>query len=173
MKTLNIDIRDAQLSDIDALIWVEKSAVQAFLSIPKLAWLAQTDTLPVEYHYQFIEHDYSAVAVDETKHVVGFMYAKQYENDLYILEFDVDVTKQKQGIGQQLIRYMMNKAKHDGFKRITLTTFNDVPWNLPFYEKLGFKIWHQPLPEYLKHKIQREIDFGLDSASRSVMYFTL
>lgn len=173
MKTSNIHIRDAQFSDIDALIWVEKSAVQAFLSIPKLAWLAQTDTLPVEYHCQFIEHDYSAVAVDTTKHVVGFMYAKQYGDDLYILEFDVDYKKQKQGIGQKLASYMINKAKQDKFKRITLTTFNDVSWNLPFYEKLGFKVLQQPFPNYLEHKIQREIDFGFESASRSVMYLNL
>lgn len=165
-------IRAAKCSDIDELMNVEQSANQAFLVIPHLAWLAEIDLLPVEYHQKFIVNDYSAVALIDEQ-VVGFIYAMRYEEDLYILEVDVDRAKQQQGIGQQLFKYMTSLSQKDGFKRITLTTFTDVAWNAPFYRKLGFEVMPAPLPAYLVDKIDREVSFGFERASRTAMYFNL
>src|SRR5262249_25990398 len=43
------------------------------------------------------------------------------------------------GIGRRLVDTVCDWAKAQGFSAITLSTFRDVPWNGPFYERLGFR----------------------------------
>lgn len=53
---------------------------------------------------------------------------------------------------------------------MTLTTFEEVPWNAPYYARLGF----QPVPEHqwsdgLRQIVQSECVHGLDVWPRIVM----
>ncbi|AZC01495.1 GNAT family N-acetyltransferase [Acinetobacter pittii] len=163
-------IRAACISDIDQLILIEKSASKAFLTIPDLAWIAESNTITPELHVKFISDFYSFVAIDESNQPVGFLYSKKYNNDLYILEVDVDQTRQKQGIGRQLINALINKAKKERMRQITLTTFMDVAWNQIFYEKLGFKIFTSNSPDYLIDILNEEISAGFHREGRCAMY---
>jgi predicted N-acetyltransferase YhbS len=43
-----------------------------------------------------------------------------------------------QGIGRALIEHAMTWAQSQSLAAITLTTFVEVPWNGPYYERLGF-----------------------------------
>jgi hypothetical protein len=57
-----------------------------------------------------------------------------------------------------------------GFKTISLSTFRDVPWNAPYYERLGFSI----IPEHeltadLMQIQQAETDMGLAVSHRVFM----
>jgi len=38
-------------------------------------------------------------------------------------------------------------ARAEGYGAVTLTTFRDVPWNGPFYRKLGFQPVEELSPE--------------------------
>jgi hypothetical protein len=38
-----------------------------------------------------------------------------------------------------LVGSVCDWSRSHGFDAVTLTTFRDVPWNGPFYEKLGFR----------------------------------
>ncbi|MDO7463676.1 hypothetical protein [Acinetobacter baumannii] len=71
-------IRAACISDIDQLILIEKSASKAFLTIPDLAWIAESNTITPELHVKFISDFYSFVAIDESNQPVGFLYSKKY-----------------------------------------------------------------------------------------------
>ncbi|WOE32673.1 MULTISPECIES: GNAT family N-acetyltransferase [unclassified Acinetobacter] len=166
-------IRTACLSDIDQLISIEKSASKVFLTIPHLAWIADSETITRELHIKFITDYYAFVAIDESGQLVGFLYSKKYNNDLYILEVDVDQTCQKQGIGRQLIQTLIDQAKKAEIKQITLTTFKNVIWNQFFYEKLGFKIFINNLPIYLADIINDEISAGFSRESRCAMYLKI
>ena len=46
-------------------------------------------------------------------------------------------------IGARLIDAVLGWAHDRGDRQLTLTTFADVPWNAPYYERLGFR----PLPD--------------------------
>ncbi|MGQ0693928.1 GNAT family N-acetyltransferase (plasmid) [Acinetobacter baumannii] len=166
-------IRNACLSDIDRLIAIEKSASQAFLDIPKLAWVAESDTISRELHSELISNFYSIVAINKVDQIVGFLYSKKYKDDLYILEIDVDQSQQKKGIGKLLINYLINKGKNEGVKRITLTTFIDVIWNQQFYEKIGFETFIDNLPDYLADIIHKEISEGFLKETRCAMYLEI
>jgi hypothetical protein len=42
------------------------------------------------------------------------------------------------GIGRALIAAAEAQAAADGHAEVTLTTYLEVPWNAPFYRRLGF-----------------------------------
>jgi hypothetical protein len=61
-------------------------------------------------------------------------------------------------------------AARSGHADITLTTFRDVPWNMPFYASLGFdEIPAGELSTALLLIVADETRRGLDPARRVVM----
>ncbi len=106
-----------------------------------------------------ISKAYGFVSVNLDNQTTGFLYAEKQNQDLYIIELDVDGTLQKQGIGRQLLEYIIDFARKHDFSNLTLTTFNDVIWNRPFYEKLGFqKLDDDHLPDYLQKKFNMRLN---------------
>ena len=47
---------------------------------------------------------------------------------------------QKRGIGSALLVELFAEARRRGAQSITLTTFEDIPWNAPLYRKFGFSV---------------------------------
>lgn len=64
--------------------------------------------------------------------VVGFVSIKQ---DMVITTINVDKPYRKSGIGEQLMRHMMNK-----FHQVTVKCFLDNSDALAFFHKLGFEV---------------------------------
>jgi len=61
-------------------------------------------------------------------------------------------------------------ARGEGFARVTLTTFRDVPWNAPFYRRLGFEeIPAADLHPELREIMDEEATHGLDPTLRIAM----
>ncbi|EPT9379076.1 hypothetical protein ACVTO6_001298 [Proteus mirabilis] len=60
-----------------------------------------------------------------------------------------------------LIQTVKNEAKLQQFNAVTLTTFRDVPWNAPYYQRLGFHILleHQ-IPYSLQQILDNEVEHG-------------
>ena len=167
-------IRKTFPSDILQLMQIEHSANQAFAQIPQLKWLAESAVMSSDQHLDLIQNHNAFVAMNAKNQAVGFLYAEKQAQDLYIIELDVAAEYQQQGIGRQLMIHVIDFARQQGFQAVTLTTFTDVAWNRPFYEKLGFKRLNpQNLKPYLKQKIAHEIEQGFIHESRCAMCFTL
>jgi GNAT superfamily N-acetyltransferase len=110
------------------------------------------------------------VAVGEEDQPVGFVIAERWAGDGYVHELDVDVPHGRRGIGRALVRRVAEWARDVGCSAVLLSTFSDVPWNAPFYARLGFNI--VPLEEYTDAmRVQRASDgqAGLLLASRVMM----
>lgn len=56
-----------------------------------------------------------------------------------LAELDVDPDHQQKGLGRALVQTVIEWARKEGIKQLSLTTFCNVPWNAPFYEKMGFR----------------------------------
>ena len=167
-------IRKIDPSDIAQLIEIEKSATQAFSSIPELSWLVESPVLSAQDHLQLISSAYAFVAINQKNQATGFFFVVRQALDLYIIELDVSAAFQKQGIGRQLIEYVIATAQGEGCDAVTLTTFHDVIWNRPFYEKLGVeKINALEMPLYLEHKLEHEVAYGFSRNSRCAMRLAL
>jgi hypothetical protein len=57
---------------------------------------------------------------------------------------------------------------------VTLTTFRDVPWNAPYYARLGFAVIDEAyFDERLREVFAREVRIGLPVERRCAMQMTL
>jgi GNAT superfamily N-acetyltransferase len=131
-------IRQAELRDAEILPRIENSAGQAFRQIPDLAWLADGEDLPVEWHRRIISQGTSWVAVDHRNVLVGFLSAEIVLQELHIWELSVLQERQRTGTGRRLLEHAIAHAKSLNLTAVTLTTFRHVPWNELFYARLGF-----------------------------------
>lgn len=73
----------------------------------------------------------------------GFPYGDMLEDDFYIREVSVDPAFGRRGRGPALMAAAEAEARARGWPALWLTTFRDVPWNAPWYARLGF----EPAPE--------------------------
>ncbi|HEU0132923.1 MAG TPA: GNAT family N-acetyltransferase [Mycobacteriales bacterium] len=74
------------------------------------------------------------------------------------------------GLGARLLDAAAAWARERGYRRLTLTTFADVPWNAPYYARLGFRtVPDEALTEPLRAVRRREAEHGLDRWPRVVM----
>ena len=132
-------IRLAVPEDAQLLPAIETSAAQAFRMIAELSWLAESPPMSIARHSQLIALSTCWVALDAENRPQGFLSAEQHGNDLHIHELSVMQSMQGQGTGRRLIEAAMEYARSTRLSFVTLTTFTNVPWNAPFYSRLGFQ----------------------------------
>ena len=168
---MNIRIRPTTFSDAATLPAIERAAGERFREIPPLAWLAEGEVISTEEHLNYAERGLSWLALANDQ-PVGFILAEAHPSSLFIVELSVDLDWQGKGIGRQLIACVADHARNRGLTALTLTTFRDVPWNAPFYAKLGFEYVAELTPE-LREKREEEAAHGLAYNSRCAMRLPL
>lgn len=166
-------IRPTTPTDIPYLPTIERSAARAFCSIPSLAWLAESAVISEAAHARFQAKGCSWVAVQSAK-PVAFILAEIADNALFIVELSVEREWQGQGIGRQLLSFVTEIARSQGLRELTLTTFCEVPWNAPFYARLGFeRLAESELSPALRSQLDEEAAHGLPRDSRCAMRLKL
>ncbi|MGO8870436.1 MAG: GNAT family N-acetyltransferase [Acidimicrobiales bacterium] len=80
------------------------------------------------------------VATDADDRPVAYLLASVIDGNAHIDEVSVDPTAAGRGIGRALIEHLTAWATERGLDAVTLTTFADVPWNAPYYERFGFHV---------------------------------
>lgn len=102
---------------------------------------------------------------------VGFAHVELFEpNAVHLDELDVHPDHGRRGLGTRLVKAVCAWAQARGDLPVTLATFREVPWNMPFYSRLGFEeIPQAELSPALRSVVAEEIRRGLDPARRVVM----
>ena len=132
-------IRLALPEDAQLLPAIEISAAQAFRMINELSWLADSPPMSIERHSQLIALSTCWVALDAENQPQGFLSSERYGSYLHIYELSVMQSMQGKGTGRRLIEAAKGYARSSRLSFITLTTFTNVPWNAPFYSRVGFQ----------------------------------
>jgi N-acetylglutamate synthase-like GNAT family acetyltransferase len=106
--------------------------------------------------------------------VVGFALAEVIDGNMHLVEMDVLPDYGRRGIGRTLISAVIDRANQEGCAAVTLTTDRFVPWNAPFYQRLGFEEIPRGTegPE-LHEVIETEGQRGLRPERRVAMRLTL
>jgi len=74
----------------------------------------------------------------------------------------------RRGIGRRLVDRVDHWARERGLDGLTLTTFSDVPWNRPYYERLGFRVLNGgEVTAGLRRIVDAETAHGLDTERRA------
>jgi GNAT superfamily N-acetyltransferase len=104
---------------------------------------------------------------------VGFALVEMLADDLpHLEEIDVSPAHARRGLGTALVRAACDWAAVSGYATLTLTTFRAVPWNFPFYARLGFaEIPRELLRPELAAVVMEEAHRGLDPDARVVMAY--
>ena len=155
-------VRLTRIEDVPLLPALERSAAQAFRQLPHLAWLADSDVMDETQHLAFVSEGCSWVAADDQGQALGFLCASVADDALHIHELSVRQEAQGQGLGRCLLDQARDAARLKGLAWLTLTTFDDVPWNAPFYQRYGFeRLAARQLDQRLQAIICGELTHGL------------
>jgi len=110
------------------------------------------------------------VAVDEQDVALGFIRLEMLDGSLHVEQVSVHPDRAGHGIGAVLLAAAEQTARARGHRRMTLTTFCHVPWNGPYYTRLGWStLPAADLPPELAAARQHEHDLGLDEWPRQAM----
>jgi GNAT superfamily N-acetyltransferase len=166
-------IRSARVEELPLLAQIERSAAVLFLDTP-YTFLANDEPLSLDFVQQRFQVGQVWVAVDKQDVVVGFAITREVDDTIYLQEMDVDPAHGRRGLGAALVETVCTWAKLQGYKAISLSTFRDLPWNAPFYAKLGFRILDESeLSIGFQHIRQQEQADGLPIADRVMMSYEL
>ncbi|WP_338332293.1 GNAT family N-acetyltransferase [Acetobacter sp. LMG 32666] len=169
-----LHIRRTRMADATSLPALERDAAQAFCAIPGLEWLAEGDVLPPSAHLPGIAAQTCWVGTDAGGGLLGFLSALPCGNDLHIQEMSVARAAQGQGLGRRLLHTACKAGQALGLRRVTLTTFANVPWNAPFYASAGFCIVPpDALDARLASVLAHEESCGLATTTRCAMQLDL
>ena len=166
---------------------IELADREHLLAIPAIeiaaaAMFPEAD-LPVDVRYLVTEDEllYQAqsearlwVALTDDRTPVGFAMADIVDGGAHLDEMDVLPDYGRQGIGTRLVRTFIDWARSRNISAVTLITFRHLPWNAPFYEKMGFVAMQPAEPgEELANLLVEEGQAGIDVRKRLCMKLDL
>jgi GNAT superfamily N-acetyltransferase len=139
MPEIDYAIRLARFEELPALREIERAAARLFAEIG-LDNVANAGPLPLDFLQAQQRAGLVWVITDAGDQPVGFAAASELDDALYIEEIDVHPAHGRRGLGKRLIETLCAWAEAQGYPAVTLSTFRDVPWNAPFYSRIGFRI---------------------------------
>jgi GNAT superfamily N-acetyltransferase len=77
---------------------------------------------------------------------VGFASVEVVDGVAHLGQLSVLPSASRQGLGSVLVSAVCDWASSQGYEALTLTTFRDVPWNGPFYARMGFRTLDELTP---------------------------
>ncbi len=135
-------IRLAQATDLPHLPAIELAAAQLFRDTPH-AFIADSSGMSLASFEEHFAHNRIWVAVHQDEagieQVVGFAVARKLDGEIYLHEIDLHPDHGRRGLGRRLIDAVIAWARQEALPAVTLSTFRHIPWNEPYYTKLGFQ----------------------------------
>lgn len=128
-------VRRASTADLAFLADVEQRAGERFAGVG-LSAVARGPNLPPAVLVR--QQGAGLVWVVEDP-PVGFAVALLFAGSLHLHEVDVLPEAGGRGLGRALIEAVSAEAARRAVSEVTLVTFRDVPWNAPYYARLGFR----------------------------------
>ncbi len=114
------------------------------------------------------------VALTDDRTPVGFAMADIVDGGAHLDEMDVMPEFARQRIGTRLMHALLDWARRGDYPAVTLITFRHIPWNAPFYERMGFEAMAtSELGEELANLLQEEGEAGIDVHKRVCMKLDL
>ncbi|WIW95483.1 GNAT family N-acetyltransferase [Altererythrobacter rubellus] len=162
-------LRLARPDDAESMPAIERAAAEKFRGVRDLINVDFDDVWEPDELRPLIRKGHCLVA-HVGEEMAGFLVNQPFSRELHIWEMDVHPDYQGRGIGAGLIRACQIDAHNAGFKAVTLTTFRDVPWNGPFYARLGFEeVTALDAHPRLASELALEVDNGLPADRRCAM----
>lgn len=166
-------IRPAREEDAPRLQHIELATHPQFAAIG-LHNVAADPPDSIEVLVDFARTARSWVATTDQGDVVGYILLGTADGAAHIDQVTVHPDYQGRGVGKSLVDRAKAWAAETGRRAVTLTTFSEVPWNMPLYEHLGFHVMDDAeIGPELKAIQAHEVDKGFGPEGRVAMRFDL
>ncbi|MEV5971639.1 GNAT family N-acetyltransferase [Streptomyces sp. NPDC051921] len=164
-------IRVAAAAELPLLQDIERAAGEAFRPLG-MGEIADDEPLPLDVLESYRCAGRAWVAVDEGDRPVAYLLTDTVDGAAHIEQVSVHPDAARRGVGRALIEHLAAAAREQGLAALTLTTFDQVPWNAPYYARLGFRRLDEgdpALTEGLRAISQAEAAHGLAAWPRVCM----
>ncbi|MFC7303057.1 GNAT family N-acetyltransferase [Streptomyces monticola] len=164
-------IRPATPRDLPVLRDIERAAGEPFrgIGMPEIAE-DEPPALDVLDAFRRAGHAWVA-APDDDGAPVAYIVCEPVDEALHVEQVSVHPSAARRGVGRALLAYAQDRARAEGLTALTLTTFADVPWNAPYYARIGFRILDEAeLTPGLRKIRDYEAELGLDRWERVCMH---
>jgi GNAT superfamily N-acetyltransferase len=162
-------VRAARADELALLIEIERAAGASFRALGMDA-VADDDAGSIAQLASHAEGGRAFVAADAADRPLGYLLLDVVDGAAHIEQVSVHPDHARRGIGRELIGRAEAWARDHGLPALTLTTFVEVPWNGPYYERLGFHyLTADEETPGLRSIREHERDSGLDAWPRACM----
>jgi ribosomal protein S18 acetylase RimI-like enzyme len=132
-------IRRARRDELETLRGIERAAGAAFAAIGQPAIAAHEPPSVAELE-SFVSAGRAWVAVDASDSPMAYLVSREVDGCTHIEQVSVAPEYARRRLGASLIDRLGADAAARNQPALTLTTFRDVPWNAPYYARLGFVV---------------------------------
>ncbi|MFC7529562.1 GNAT family N-acetyltransferase [Actinoplanes sp. GCM10030250] len=162
-------IRAARADEMGRLQQIEVEAGRSFAAVGMDA-VARDEPLPAAELLDYQRDGRAWVYTDEGDRPVAYLIAAWVDGVVHLEQVSVDPAFAGRGVGAGLIEHLVGWARERGSEALTLTTFAEVVWNAPYYERLGFRrLTEGELTPGLREIRAEEAAHGLDRWPRLAM----
>lgn len=162
-------IRPARRSDLPLLQDIERAAGEPFRALG-MSRIADDDPPPLELLDGYREAGRAWVTAGPDDRPLGYLIADPVDGAAHVEQVSVHPSAARRGLGGALIDHAAGWAAAGGLAALTLTTFSHVPWNAPYYARLGFHVLPESgLTDGLRTIRAEEAEHGLDRWPRVCM----
>ncbi|MEV0031358.1 GNAT family N-acetyltransferase [Nocardia sp. NPDC050793] len=132
-------IRPATETDLPVLRDIERAAGKPFAEIGMTA-VADDEPPTLATLREFQRAGRAWVATDAADRPIAYLVLGIVDGNAHVDQVSVDPGHAGRRLGKRLIDHAVRWAQANGLPAIlTLTTFTEVAWNGPYYERLGFR----------------------------------
>lgn len=134
---MNHRIRPARQSEAGMLREIERAAGRRFADIG-LDAVAGAEPTPADVLIAAARARHLLVGVDGHDRPCGFALFGAIDGLAHLRELSVHPDHAGRRLGAALVEAVTAWAREAGLPALVLTTFREVPWNGPYYRRLGF-----------------------------------
>jgi GNAT superfamily N-acetyltransferase len=147
---------------------IERAAGTLFVDIGMSA-IANDEPFSIEKLSGYLR-DERVWVVTEDDELAGYALVDLIDGNAHLEQLSVDPRHGRRGHGAALLSHVCQWAREQGHDAVTLTTFEHVAWNAPYYARHGFEVLsEEALGPELRQRRDEETRQGLDPSIRVVM----
>ncbi|SOC50449.1 N-acetylglutamate synthase, GNAT family [Blastococcus aggregatus] len=162
-------LRPAREDDLPLLREIERAAGRSFAAIG-MHLVADDEPPPLEELRRYADGGRAWVRTDDADRPVAYLLADVVDGCAHLEQVSVHPDAAGHGHGRELVAHLEVWAREQGLPAVTLTTYRDVPWNGPYYRRLGFgPVAPAELTPGLREIRREEAGRGLDHWPREVL----
>lgn len=165
----DITFRVALPGDVESIRAIEFAAAQRFISVG-MTGIAVARPMDTRVVLDKVDAAEVIVALNGDATCVGFVMFAAFGARFYVEELDVLPEHAGRRIGAALLGEVDAMAREAGATQLVLSTFRAVPWNAPYYRRIGFRdIGDTELDPLLLSLRANHIARGIDETKRVFM----